>query len=131
MANHTGSEGVVKVGSTTIGEIRSYNISETSDTIESTTMGDSSRTYLASLKSFSGSMDVYWDELDTGQNTLSVGSTVTINVYPEGATAGQSEKYYSGSIIVTGKTINASFDGMVEASITFQGTDALSLLTLA
>lgn len=131
MANHTGSEGIVKVGSTAIGEIRSYSISETSDTIETTTMGDTARTYLPSLKSFSGSMDVYWDEENSGQNSLTVGSQVTINVYPEGATAGQSEKYYSGDVIITGKTINGSFDGMVEASITFQGTDALDLSTLA
>lgn len=131
MANHTGSEGIVKVGSTTIGEIRSYSISETADTIEDTTMGDTARTYKSSLKSFSGSMDVYWDEADTGQNTLAVGDQVTINIYPEGATAGQAEKYYTGTVIVTGRTVNASFDGMVEASITFQGTGALSLSTLA
>ena len=131
MANHTGSEGIVKVGVTTIGEIRSYSISETSDTIETTTMGDTSRTYVPSLKSFSGSMDVFWDEANAGQIALTVGSEVTISVYPEGATAGQSEKYYTGNVIITGRTVNASFDGMVEASITFQGTDALTLSTLA
>lgn len=131
MANHTGSEGVVKVGVTTIGEIRSYSISETSDTIETTTMGDTSRTYLPSLKSFSGSMDVFWDEENAGQIALTVGSTVTISVYPEGATAGQSEKYYTGDVIITGRTVNGSFDGMVEASITFQGTNGLTLSTLA
>jgi hypothetical protein len=131
MANHSGSEGVVKVNTTTIGEIRSYSISETSDTLESTTMGDTSRTYTPSLTSFSGSMDVFWDEADAGQNALSVGTTATINLYPEGNTAGLSEKYYRGNVIITGKTINASFDGMVEASITFQGTDALLLFTLA
>lgn len=34
MANHKGSEGTVHVGTTAIAEIRSYNISETSDTVE-------------------------------------------------------------------------------------------------
>jgi predicted secreted protein len=80
------------------------------------------------LKSFSGSIDVFWDETDTtGQGALTVGSEVTIKFYPEGATTG--DTFYSGSAIVTGKTINGSFDGMVEASITVQGTGALATST--
>lgn len=125
MATHTGSEGTVKVGSNAIAEIRSYSVSETADTIEDTTMGDAARTYKASLKSFSGSIDVFWDETDTnGQVALTVGSEVTVNFYPEGATTG--DTYLTGTAIVTGKTINGSFDGMVEASITIQGTGALT-----
>ena len=125
MANHAGSEGTVHVGTTAVAEIRSYSISETSDTIEDTSMGDTSRTYKPSLKSFSGSVDVFWDETDTtGQGALTVGSEVTIKFYPEGASTG--DTFYSGSAIVTGKTINGSFDGMVEASITVQGNGALT-----
>jgi predicted secreted protein len=127
MATHTGSEGTIKIGSDTVGEIRSYSISETADTIEDTSMGDVSRTYKTGLKSFTASVDVFWDEADTGQTALSVGSSVTLNVYPEGATTG--DKYFSGSAIVTGLTVTGSFDGMVEASLTLQGTGALSLST--
>lgn len=125
MANHSGSEGTVHVGTNAVAEIRSYSITQTSDTIEDTSMGDTSRTYKPSLKSFSGSVDVFWDESDTnGQSALSVGSEVTIKFYPEGATTG--DAYLYGSAIVTGKTINASYDGMVESSITIQGTGALT-----
>lgn len=125
MANHAGSEGTVHVGTTAVAEIRSYSISETADTIEDTSMGDSARTYKPSLKSFSGSIDVFWDETDTtGQGALTVGSEVTIKFYPEGASSG--DTYLYGSAIVTGKTVNGSFDGMVEASITVQGTGALT-----
>lgn len=130
MATHAGSEGTVKVSANAIAEIRSYTITETGDTIENSSMGDSSRTYLAGLKTFSGSIDCWWDETDTnGQLALDVGSTVTINIYPEGSTSG--DTYYTGSVIVTGKTITASFDGMVEASFTFQGTGALSETTVS
>ncbi len=125
MANHTGSEGTVHVGTTAVAEIRSYSISETADTIEDTTMGDSARSYKSSLKTFSGSIDVFWDETDTsGQGALTVGSSVTIKFYPEGSTTG--DTYLYGSAIVTGKTVNGSYDGMVESSITVQGTGALT-----
>lgn len=129
MATHKGSEGTVKSGANAIAEIRSYTITETADTLEDTTMGDASRTYLASLKTFSGSIECFWDETDTnGQLTLDPGATVTINVYPEGSTSG--DTYYTGSVIITEKSITASFDGMVEASFSFQGTGALSETTV-
>ena len=129
MSTHKGSEGTVKSGANAIAEIRSYTITETADVLEDTTMGDASRTYLASLKTFSGSIECYWDETDTnGQLTLDPGSTVTINVYPEGSTSG--DTYYTGSVIITEKSITASFDGMVEASFSFQGTGALSETTV-
>jgi predicted secreted protein len=124
MATFAGKDGIVKIGSNTIGEIRSYSIEQTMDTIEDSSMGDADRTYVASLKSFSGSLDCYFDEADSGQTDFQVGDTGTISVLMEGDTSG--DHSLSGSILVTGRTITASFDGMVEASITFQGTGALT-----
>jgi hypothetical protein len=129
MATHTGSEGTLKVGANTIGEIRSFSISESADTLEDTSMGDVARTYKSSLTTFTGSVDVFWDEADSGQMAMTVGASITFSAYPEGATAG--DKYYTGTAIVTGLTINSSFDGMVEASMTLQGTGALTLSTAA
>jgi len=129
MATHTGSEGTVKVGANTIAEIRSFSIDETGDTLEDTTMGDTARTYKSSLTSFSGSVDVFYDETDTtGQGALTVGAEITINAYPEGDTAG--DTYKSGSAIVTGVSLTSSFDGMVESSITFQGNGSLTTTTV-
>lgn len=129
MAVHKGSEGTVKVGASAIAEIRSYSIEETSDTLETTTMGDTARTYTPNLTSWSGSVDVYWDETDsTGQGALTVGAEVTLNVYPEGDSA--ADTYYTGAAIVTGVTKNASFDGLVEASVSLQGTGALTSTTV-
>ena len=129
MATHKGSEGTVKVGSNAVAEIKSYSIEESADTLEDTSMGDSARSYKPSLTSFSGSLDVFWDETDTdGQGALSIGSEVTLNVYPEGDTTG--DTYYTGSAIVTGVSRSASFDGLVEASVSVQGNGALTSTTV-
>ena len=129
MATHKGSEGIVKVGSNSVAEIRSYSIEESADTLEDTSMGDSAKTYKASLTSFSGSLDVFWDETDTnGQGALSIGAEVTLNFYPEGDTAG--DTYYTGSAIVTGVSRTGAFDGLVEASISVQGNGALTETTV-
>jgi hypothetical protein len=121
MATHIGRDGILKVGANTVAELRSFSIEETTDTVEHTVMTDTVRSFTPTVTSFTGSADVYWDETDTtGQGALTVGATATIGFYPEGDAVG--DTYYTGSIIVTGVSRSASFDGMVEASITFQGT---------
>jgi hypothetical protein len=129
MATHIGRDGVIKVGVNTVAELRSFSIEETGDTVEDTVMTDTARTFTPTLTSFTGSADVYWDETDTlGQGGLTVGTVATIGFYPEGDTTG--DTYYSGSCIVTGVSRSSSFDGMVEASITLQGSGALTASTV-
>lgn len=130
MATHTGSEGTVKVGANAIAEIRSYTLEESADTLEDTTMGDTARTYKPSLTTYTGSIDVLWDETDTtGQGALTIGSEITLNMYPEGSVSG--DTYMTGAAIVTGRSITASYDGMVEMSISVQGNGALTTTTVA
>lgn len=130
MATHTGSEGTVKVGTDAIAEIRSFSIEESADTLEDTSMGDTARTYKSSLTTYTGSIDVLWDETDTaGQGALTIGAEVTLNLYPEGDASG--DTYLSGSAIVTGRSVNSSFDGLVEMSISVQGNGALTTSTVA
>ena len=128
MATHTGSEGTIKIGSDTLGELRSFSLESTAETIEDTSMGDTSRTYKVGLKTFTGTASVFFDETDTAQTALVAGAEITLNVYPEGASSG--DTYYTGSAIVTGRTINSSFDGMVEMEISFQGNGALTESTI-
>jgi len=127
MATHTGSEGNIKIGSTILGELRSYTLESTSDTIEDTSLGDTSRTFKTGLKGFSGSASLFFDEADAGQLLVTAGSSITINVSPEGSSTG--DKFFSGSAIVTGYNVSASFDGMVEAEMTFTGNGELTVGT--
>jgi predicted secreted protein len=127
MANHLGREGLVKISTTLIGELRNYALSHSSDVVEDSVIGDTYRTRLATMKTWSASGDLYWDETDAGQLLITIGSSVTLNLYPEGADTG--DRYYSSAAIVTKFDISASFDGLVEGSIAFEGNGSLSVLT--
>ena len=127
MATKLGREGLIKLSSTTIGELRNYALTHSSDTVEDSVLGDTYRTRLASMKSFSVSGDLYWDEGDAGQLLITIGSSVTLNLYPEGASSG--DVYYSGAAIVTQFNVSASFDGVIEGQISFEGNGPLSTLT--
>ena len=128
MATHAGSEGTIKGGFSHFGEIRSFTLDISGEVIEDTSMGDSFRSYKAGLGTYTASVECFFDETDTAQNALDVGSSVTLELYPEGAAAG--DTYFTGTVIVTGKSVTSSFDGMVEVAFTAQGTGGITETTV-
>ena len=129
MATHTGSAGTVKVGANAIAELRSWSLDQSQDTVETTKLGDTVKTYSATQSSSSGTMDCFWDETDTnGQVACTIGATVTLNIYPEGATSG--DTYYTGSAIITSVGVAQTHDGIVERSLGFQITGAVTIGTV-
>jgi hypothetical protein len=133
MATLTGNNGTIAVGGLAVAATRNFSIELTSDTIETTTMGVDVRTYVKGLSTYSGSADIYFDDsfFDTNETTFNpttglVGGT-PINVkfyiaYGTDGTGTGNDTVFNGSAIVTGFTVNSSMDGMVEASISFQGS---------
>ena len=129
MTVHKGSEGTVSVGSNTVAEITGFSFDETADTIETTALSNSARSYVADYVTFSGTVDCMWDETDTsGQGAMSVGSTVTLNLYPEGSAS--SSTYYTGSACITSISRANAMGSVVTASFSFQGTNALTSATV-
>jgi predicted secreted protein len=129
MATHAGSEGKVYAGSNQVAEIKSWSLEVTSDMTDASIIGTQWRKNQATIKGWSGSFDGFWDETDTlGQGALSAGATVTLNLYPEGDTTG--DTYWTGDAIITSISYNASFDGIVEASFSFTGTGTLTESTV-
>ncbi len=133
----TGNNGVVKIDNasgtpTAIAQVRNFSVEITADTIETTNMGQETRSYVKGLSSFSGSADVYFDT-----SNYTGGASVVAALNPTTGAVGDApltiELYlnntadkFSGEVIVTGYSVNSSFDGLVEASISFQGSGAMS-----
>ena len=139
MATITGNNGAITIDSVSVLSVRNFSIEMTRDTIETSTMGTDVRTYITGLSSFSGSADVYFDasDFDTNESKFNptaglVGvSGVAGKFYLEENYSSTSDYAFTGNLIVTGYTVNSSFDGMVEASISFQGTGATTYSTSA
>jgi predicted secreted protein len=135
MATLTGNNGVVKIDNnagspTALAVVRNFSVEITSDTIETTAMGNDTRTFLKGLAQWSGNADIYFDPAEyptgttglialnpTGSTQLVGNSPITIELF-----LNNTASKFSGECIVTGFTVNSSFDGMVEASISFQGS---------
>jgi len=129
MATHVGTSGVVKVGSNAVAEVTGFTIDETNDTVEDTSLTDTAKSYLVLRKDATGTIECHWDETDTtGQTALAVGSSVTLNLFPEGADSG--DTYYTGTALVTGVSQNVSMDGVIARTITVQFSGGVSLTTV-
>ena len=129
MAVHKGSEGVVKILTNTVAEVRDWSLEETAETIDSTQLSDSAKTFEVGTTSWSGSVNAFWDETDTnGQVAMSAGASVTLNLYPEGATSG--DTFGSGTAIISSISKSGGIDGLVAASFSFQGSGALTWATV-
>jgi len=128
MATHHGKEGVVTVGGTAMGEVTSFTLETTGDVVEDTALSDGTKSFVAGRTSFSGTIEMHFDETDTQQETLLAGASIAFVLLPEGNTAGDAS--YSGTGIVTGMSINNSMDAIVSRSVTFQGTGTLTVGTV-
>ncbi len=128
MATHHGKEGVVTAGGTGVGELTGFTLETTADVVEDTQLSDSTKSFIAGRTSFSGTLEMSYDETDSPQQTLTAGSSISFVLLPEGNTSGDED--FTGTGIVTGMSINDALDSIVTRSITFQGTGALTRSTV-
>ena len=126
MATIHGSDGVIKVGSgfAALGHIQTWSLDVKADVLEGYSMGDDWKSAKSGVRSWSGSVECYFDTADAGQGAIAAGDTVSVNFYPAGEGTGNS--YYSGTVVVTGAPVSAEKDGFVLQSFSFKGSGALS-----
>ena len=128
MATHHGKEGVVTVGGTGVGELTSFTLETTGDVVEDTALTDATKSFVAGRTSFSGTLEMHFDETDSPQTSLTAGSSIAFILLPEGNASG--DRSFSGTGIVTGMSVNNSMDAIISRTVTFQGTGALTIGTV-
>ena len=125
MATHTGVSGLVKVGTATVAEVRSFTLDTTAELLEDTALTDTSKTFQVGKKGATASIECFWDETDSnGQIAIAEGSQVTMALYPEGADSG--DYYFSGTWLITSNSTSTPTDGMIEATFSATLTGALT-----
>ena len=125
MATHHGKDGILKSGSNDVAEVVEWSVEETAETADDSAMGDSARTHLLGLTSWTGRATCHWDETDaSGQESFTVGASVSVGFYPEGDAIGDEKA--TGTATITGVTVSASLDGIVSREFTMQGNGALA-----
>ena len=129
MAVHTGSEGLVHIGTDLLGELKSWSVTENANMIDTTVLSDTAQTFTAGSTSWSGSCEAFLDETDTAQTALTSGASVTLKFYFEGTAS--TDKYYTGTALVESIDRSGATDDILNVSFSFRGTGALTLATVS
>ena len=125
MATHHGKEGVVTAGGSGVGELTGFTLETSADVVEDTALTDATKSFVAGRTSFSGTLEMHFDEADSVQTQLTAGESITFKLLPEGSSTG--DRKFEGASVITGMSVSQPLDGIVARSVTFQGTGALTI----
>ena len=128
MATHHGKEGVITIGGTTLNNATGFTVDTTHDVVEDTALGSSMKSFLVGRGSFTFSIDMNFDETDSGQTALVQGAELTFAFLPEGNDSG--DRKFSGTGIVTGMSVGVTLDGVTTRTVSGQGTGGLTIGTV-
>ncbi len=130
MASYKGQDGVfqaITAGGTlaTVTNLKSWNISQTIDSIETTSMGTTgdAKTFTTGLSSWTASCELLYDLSNAVQADLIVGESVDIKIWPNTVSEAES---WAGTGIITDTGQSGSIGDMVGSSVTVQGTGVLT-----
>ena len=130
MATINGIDGAIKAVTTggtpaVISELKGWAVEETADTVETTVMGNTSKTFATTLKSWTGTCEVNYEPGNAVQMDMLIGEPVDVEFYPN--TVSNSTKF-TGTALVTSHSRSGAMGDLVGSSISLQGSGALTVV---
>lgn len=139
---YTGRDGVMQLAGTTLAKVASFSVQSSLETLETTTLGDSVRSYSPGIAGYSGSATLlyYKDDsnvvnttdllnklIKTGTDGVSSGDTVELTFR---WVDGSDNNDIKLTAYITSASIGAATGDIVRAEVSFQGTGALSTASI-
>ena len=140
---YTGRDGVMQLSGTTLAKVVSFSLSANLETLETTTLNENIRSYTPGISGYTGSATLLYYKDDSNN----INTSDLLNKLYKTGTAGVSSsdtveltfRWVDGAdnndikltAYVTSASIGASTGDIVRAEISFQGTGALSTVTIS
>jgi hypothetical protein len=140
---YTGRDGVMQLGDTTLAKVVSFQLSSNLETLETTTLNEHIRSYSPGVAGYSGSATLLYYKDDggtfnttnilnklykTGTDGVSSSDTVELTFR---WVDGSDENDIKLTAYITSASIGAATGDIVRAEVAFQGTGALSAVTIS
>ena len=139
---YSGRDGVMQLAGTTLAKVVNFQVSSNLETLETTTLGDGVRSYSPGVTGYSGSATLLYYKDDNS----AINTTNLLNKIYKTGTSGVSSadtveltfRWVDGTdnndikltAYITSASIGAATGDIVRAEIAFQGTGALSTVTV-
>jgi hypothetical protein len=137
---YTGRDGRLLIDGTEQIKVSSWSLTGNLETLETTTLGDSQRTYTPGVQEFSGSASILYYNDGTGRNdaALALKKVLKIAGVSDGDTVDMRLRLVEGAInhdvrlaaYITSVSFGASVGEITRADISFQATGALTEVTI-
>ena len=140
---YTGRDGVMQLSGTTLAKVVSFSLSANLDTLETTTLNENIRSYTPGISGYTGSATLLYYKDDSNN----INTTDLLNkLYKTGTTGVSSSdtveltfRWVDGTdnndikltAYITSASIGAATGDIVRAEVSFQGTGALSTVTIS
>ena len=140
---YSGRDGVMQLAGTTLAKVVNFSLSANLETLETTTLNENIRSYTPGIAGYSGSATLLYYK----DNNNVINTTDLLNKLYKTGTAGVSSsdtvdltfRWVDGTdnndikltAYVTSASIGAATGDIVRAEIAFQGTGALSTVTIS
>ena len=129
MATIYGNNGEIKISSTAVGEVKSWSLTISRDTIEDTSMGDVAKTFVYGKSSASGTIEVHFDDDDSAQGTLRDavinGTTVALDLFTNDSSTTGTD-YYSLTALITSQDVSVEMDSIESRTYNFTSAGAVT-----
>ena len=131
MATFIGKDGVIRSGANAVGETTEWSVDSSAEPVEDTALGDEWKTFKGGSdieKTWTFSLTSHWDDTDTnGQEAMTVGASISLELYPEGTTASNAK--LTGTAIIDTVAIGVTRGAVNSRTISGQGSGALTIGT--
>jgi hypothetical protein len=137
---YTGRDGRLLIDGIEQIKVSSWSLTGNLETLETTTLGDSQRTYTPGVQEFSGSASILYYNDGTGRNdaALALKKVLKIAGVSDGDTVDMRLRLVEGAInhdvrlaaYITSVSFGASVGEITRADISFQATGALTEVTI-
>ena len=140
---YTGRDGVMQLGGTTLAKVVNFQVSSNLETFETTTLNENLRSYTPGVVGYSGSATLLYYKDGSGN----INTTSVLNKLYKTGTSGVSSsdtvklkfRWVDGTdnndieltAYITSASIGAATGDIVRAEIAFQGTGALSTVSIS
>lgn len=129
MSNITGKDGAVKSGADVLAELRGFNIEQTTEALDNAVIdGSGHASNKAGQKSWSATIDAFYDPADPVTSQLTNGAEVDLEFFPSGDTTGEQE--YAGTGLCTAISTPIEINGMVQQSFSVACASVLTITTI-
>ena len=140
---YTGRDGVMQLSGTTLAKVVSFQLQANLETLETTTLNENIRSYTPGISGYTGSATLLYYK----DNSNKINTTDLLNkLYKTGTTGVSSSdtveltfRWVDGAdnndikltAYITSASIGAATGDIVRAEVSFQGTGALSTVTIS